>query len=788
MARQIVIRIVVDNQDAINAVKLQRQEQALLQQAVRFSDEQFRKSEAQTKSMQKANESLTASYTDLVASITKGYLAGRAIAFVFNTALQSVSYLVAENAKLELTLARVAAVTGNSDKEIGNLSDTIFGLSRNTNASVNEIGSAALELAKLGFAGKDLEVALAGVARLSSILGDSLETTGNLVGGVIQTFDLSADQAAQVADKLFVATGKSATNIEGFRIAFALAGNVAHDAGIQFDELASVIAALSNQGIRASTIGTGLRNFIIELSKEGSKAQLALGGSIEGMGLLGAMQKLSELKLKPGTLVELFGKPGLPVASGISHAEEAYTSFLNQVKDPGNALEDGSKKINQTLLGSITLLKNSLVELSSTAESFAGKGLVTFFTNLSTSVHNTTDAIKDMREAIELVESGAVAKYIKDNPALAQGLSYVELVRRLHNQKEADAADIRNTDEVHDLLYPKEQKAPTGVDPAAAAIKAARLKAQEEELAKLAKKLKADYQDIRDSIDFQDYMNVPLTTQEMENLSNSLLNIAINLERIGKSKDALAVFKEYEKVRSGLRETFQEDMPRMGGDEQGQTANLAPGLERAVSNLSKSHEINQYFNDIDFDQRKRDNFIEWFRRAKESSDEFSYSLEIGKQGLSDITETAGIFSDALVETFTPWKDGKGFKDFGDAFSDFASGVIKDLGRMLAKTLLLKAALVVIGWFVGSSYKQTDDNPGDGTGPDTDLANSDGGGGTLEPVAKISSASYDRIKSAPLAKSSSQSGVTIIVQGDVFNGEKLVDKVAMANEKSKSRYV
>jgi hypothetical protein len=343
MPRTIVIRIVVDNRDAVNAAKAQTEALKQLQMQTAANNDEMRKNELQTARMQAAHTQATQAHQNLVASFLKGFIAARALSEAYSLITGSVGSLVSSLVELDLNFAKVQAVTGASKADIAGLKDVVFALGRNTAASTVEISSAALELAKLGFEGKNLEIALTGVARLSSVLGDSLESTGNLVGAVIQTFDLSAEEAAKVADKLFVATGKSATNIAGFRTSFNYAGASAQIAGVSFEELSTVLAILSNNGIRASTAGSGLRTVFTNLSSEGSKAEKALGGSIEELGLLGVMKKLAELKLDPGSIAEIFSKPSIPVVLNLAKMGDAFSKLLPQVQTPMESLKRAAR-------------------------------------------------------------------------------------------------------------------------------------------------------------------------------------------------------------------------------------------------------------------------------------------------------------------------------------------------------------------------------------------------------------------------------------------------------------
>lgn len=783
MARVIVIRITVDNRDAINAVKAQREEQKKLNEQIAANSRETRNAEAHAARMAKTSQELSHVQQGLTNSFIKGNLAARAISATYLSIRDSVRFAIGETAKYELTMARVSAVTGSSRAETLALSDTVFQLSRNVAASTNEIAGTALELAKLGFSGENLKAVLGGVAQLSSTLGDSLEATGQLVGGVVNAFNLSTEEATKVSDKLFVATGRSATNIEGFKVAFSLASAVAEDAGIKFEEFAAAVAALSNQGIRASTIGTGLRNFIAELSKEGSKAQKALGGSIEELGLLGAIERLQALKLPAGSLIELFGKPGSPVASGLQNAREEYLDFIDAIENSEGSLKKGGEVINDTLISRFEIFKNSVIEASAALTGNFSDALEGTLKSASEKLNAFSDRTKLTKEFTEfVVKSGSQA-----NAAKALGVrpnvNDSELFQAFKDSKRFEQ-ELKDRQAKIDRITSDLEKFPERGTEEVIAGKQAKPKTRSlDDMLADFERLKTDFEVFQT---FGGPFDFSKTIREMENLANALL-------KIGERQDAVKVMRSIQDIRQqsdksekatlGLLQEFEEDKPRVIEDDPKKFERFLKGKEAFEKNQAKEKQKL-----IEADKFKQ--FILGIEESIEPIQILIDNLTLSMNALGDSTQ---LFGEFVVDAFLGHADA--FSDFQDAFGNLAKRFVADLIAMELRILAFKAALSLFSFFTGAATSPAL-LPGapdlldaggvtlaakgfDGvvTGPRLFMA---GEGG--EP---------ERVKITPMSKMGAEEGkgnVTIIVQGDVFDSEKLVDKIALTNERTRTRYV
>ncbi len=685
----------------------------------------------------------------LTNSFIRGNLAARAISMGFMAMKDATTFVVGGLANLELTLARVQATTGASTATTDALSATIFKLGRETSSSVSDISKASLELAKLGFSGKDLEVVLGGVSRLSSVLGDSLEATGQLVGGVVNTFDLSASQAAQVADKLFVATGKSAASIESFKVAFGLAGNVASNAGVSFEELAAVIATLSNQGIRASTIGTGLRTFVTNLSMEGSNAQKVLGGSFEEMGLLGAMEKMAQVKPGTGTIFDMFGKPGSPVASAMMNSTDMYKEFLGAVQTGNGSLLTAGNVINETLIGSITRLNNALLEVSATlVKGFGGSGELNFFGKMAEQIGFLTDKMNEARRFEEFIKSHA-----KKAGGVGSGFASAgeELgVPREGNQNYSEA--------VKQAFHRREE---------ADRVKAAASKLVQD---RVAQKL----------------------------LDDAKANMVGSNRNLKAEEDAAKVAENLAKQARKAEDAQRERTDALIRKEAGPAGPISPNEDWSLydplnwkggadpfSDKGKKNLVGDMTDEITDGWAKANESVAKFNQTMEQNE---FAFLASKVAMESLNGSVDILSHYFIEGIFSDKRAP-FKHISDAFGDFAKKMAADLVALSIKILVFRGLIAGLGLIPGGAAAIPFANV---------LATATTGvkfaSGTDQIVTKptlfmAGESGRERVSVTPRAKMGSGGGsITVNIQGDVMDGAKFTEAVEMAQKKLRGRNV
>ena len=220
---------------------------------------------------------------------------------VLQGAISVVRSAITTSVELEAAFRNVQAVTTTTGTEMVGLEAKIKAVAASSRFSAVEVAGAALILGQAGMSAKEVGVALDSVVRLASAAGTSLAQAVDLVTSVVGVFDKSVSDTADIANKITQASNSSKISVDKLALGLQYAGNIAAQSGISFEETTAAMAAMSNAGIKSgSTMGTGLRQFLVEVQKPSKEFleilhQLGLSLSDVDMrsnGLIGVVSKL----------------------------------------------------------------------------------------------------------------------------------------------------------------------------------------------------------------------------------------------------------------------------------------------------------------------------------------------------------------------------------------------------------------------------------------------------------------------------------------------------------------
>lgn len=201
---------------------------------------------------------------------------GRAIRTTFAYGLSGMGFFALFNAlrsgvtaifEFDQALHNLKAITQSTQEQVDLMGKKILEVAANTKFSATEVSDAMVTLGQAGFSATESINTIDAVAGLAAGTLSSLETTVDLVTTAIRAFGLSTSDSAHVADVFASAVNASKLTIDKIRIAFNYIGPIARKAGVSLEETATAASLLANAGIRASTIGTGLRQVISRLVK-----------------------------------------------------------------------------------------------------------------------------------------------------------------------------------------------------------------------------------------------------------------------------------------------------------------------------------------------------------------------------------------------------------------------------------------------------------------------------------------------------------------------------------------
>jgi TP901 family phage tail tape measure protein len=194
--------------------------------------------------------------------------AGTAIYGVASAAQQAVAFTI----QLEDKLATLQAISGSTADQMDTLAVSILEVASNAKFSTLELVEATTVLAQAGMTTQEMARGLAAVSNLAVATGTSVATSAETLTSTIGAFQLQASEMPRISDALVSGLNRSKLSIDQVSSALQYAGATAFENNITFEELVGTAGALAQAGIRSgSTIGTGLRQFLVDLQAPSEK-------------------------------------------------------------------------------------------------------------------------------------------------------------------------------------------------------------------------------------------------------------------------------------------------------------------------------------------------------------------------------------------------------------------------------------------------------------------------------------------------------------------------------------
>ena len=176
--------------------------------------------------------------------------------------------------QLEDGLAKLQAIAGATDGQMIKLKTSILDVADGSRFSTVELVKISQNLAQAGVAASQMKDALESVVNLANASGSTPDEAVNLVTAALGAFQLQASEASRVADQMVTALNRTRLTVAQAGAAIQYVGATAYEQNIAMDELLASAAAMAQAGIKSgSTIGTGMRQFLVDLQSPSKKLQ-----------------------------------------------------------------------------------------------------------------------------------------------------------------------------------------------------------------------------------------------------------------------------------------------------------------------------------------------------------------------------------------------------------------------------------------------------------------------------------------------------------------------------------
>lgn len=344
-------------------------------------------------------------FADKVRTVVQFRLISGALLAVKDAVNAGVSAIV----EYDQALKDLQAITGATTLEVAQMGMKILEVASTTKFSAQEIAQGMRVIGQAGFNASDAVETMQAVSDLATGTLSDMSTTVDLVTTAMRVFQIDATESANVADVFANAVNRSKLTIDKLRTAMNYIGPIARDSGVSFKELSASMMTLANSGLRASTIGTGLRRVFAELIDPSKKLRAAARNAGVALSELDPRaSSLSEVIANLGLVVndaqvafDVFGKRGAAAVLALSGTDSKFREMLTTVDRSGVAAQQAA--IQMEGLG--VSFKNLKDKLGILAIAFGELGI-------SDAMRILVDVSRTLIDVITVLINSALARFI----------------------------------------------------------------------------------------------------------------------------------------------------------------------------------------------------------------------------------------------------------------------------------------------------------------------------------------------------------------------------------------
>lgn len=244
----------------------------------------------------------------------------------------------------------------------------------------------------------------------------STRIAGDAITTMLNSYSLSADNAADISDLLFAIVKRGKTTLEELAPVIGQVASIAASANVSLEEFGAALATMTRAGVRTENAVTSLRAIVssfLKPTETSAKAAKELGFELSSTtlateGLLGVFQRLQ--RLTPEQISELF--PNIRALKGVIPALKQMTGFTTDIglmADRAGRTEEAFKKMTNTLKFSFNRMLQSGVRVFDALGEAIAEPLERIFDAIKEGGKIVTFWIKNNKDIIKWAALGVVA-------------------------------------------------------------------------------------------------------------------------------------------------------------------------------------------------------------------------------------------------------------------------------------------------------------------------------------------------------------------------------------------
>lgn len=263
-------------------------------------------------------------------------------------------------ADFEQANVNLATILGKNVEEISLLTDEALRLGAATKYTASQATGLQTELAKLGFAEREILSMGEPVLNFATAVGADLSEAAALSGAALRMFGLQANDTEDLLATFALSTNKSALSFSYLQTAISIVGPVAKTFGFSVKDTTALLGTLANAGFDASSAATATRNIILNLANANGKLAKALGEPVKTFPeLMDGLKRLDAHGIDLATTLELTDKRSVAAFNSFLSGAESAVALREQLEDTGGVLQDIADKRMKTAEGALYSLKSA---------------------------------------------------------------------------------------------------------------------------------------------------------------------------------------------------------------------------------------------------------------------------------------------------------------------------------------------------------------------------------------------------------------------------------------------
>ena len=268
-------------------------------------------------------------------------------------------------ANFEHQMVTVRSVLGDiGNEDFQTLSKKAKQLGASTIFTASQTGEAMENLARAGSKPKQILEQIGPILKLATAENTDLAFTSDLVVSSLNQFELSADRAGNVAEKLAAASSSAAIDLSTIKETMKEGGVSAASFGASLSETLAFTGVLGNVGIKGSKAGTGMKSFFSAITNTAKIKKLeSLGIAVKDISgntlpvqqilsnMSKALSKVEDKGTKLGIVGDIFGDIGKSAASTLTKDFPKVVELFSKIENSTGALDSKFKQLSETQKG-----------------------------------------------------------------------------------------------------------------------------------------------------------------------------------------------------------------------------------------------------------------------------------------------------------------------------------------------------------------------------------------------------------------------------------------------------